>query len=304
MVRTFVRVVSALLPLVGGSQTYAAEDLPLIDIPREYIQPGPQLERANPDRESAQAIDGRSYTILTPILDGSEGNESYVRFYNTNTSLPVVVTVTVVGTKSAHVYGSAYVTVPAMASPQYHFRQIINAAGFISYVSGDTGFSFYLRSSHDNTLFQHVGYNASTRFFENLSVCTWDEGRTYVGMSRFIGNVHTSNIYMTEYPSAIVLHHYGTTTARYSARLYRATDGAFLGGMTFNMFANETFVAPVTFYEQTINWRPTDLESHVNIVFDRDDGFTFTGMAGHAVYNARLNAYLNMSQFCGINKTF
>jgi hypothetical protein len=299
----FSRAVIALLLLTTAANA-ADEQLPLVEIPRQYIQPAPQIERGNPDRESPQALNGSSYTILTPILDGDDGNTSYVRFYNTNTNIPVVITATVIGTTTGNVYGSALITVPAMASPQYYFQQITNAAGVVNYVGADTGFSFYLRSSDDNTLFQHIAYNAQSRFFENLSICYWDSARSYSGMARYLGNIHTSSVYMTEYPSAVMLHHYGATTVRYSARLYRSTDGKYLGGMNFNMFANETFVAPISFYENTIKWVPAPEESHVNIVFDRDDGGTFIAMAGHAVYNARLNAYLNMTQFCGINKTF
>lgn len=273
----------------------AAEDP--VEIPDQYRIVGPATEKERP-----AALNGDAYTVVTPIFTGTEGNVSYLRLANLN-SHAVTVTVTVVGSPTGRVYGAAAFTIPPIASKQYSYQQVLNQAGFItSYIGDDNTWSFYIRSSEDLTGFQHVIHNAYNKFFENMSVCTWDANFNYTGLNRALGNVHTTGPYMTEYPSAVMLHHYGAVRAIYRADVYASETGELKGGFNFYMNANESLIVPMSWYEDTVGWTPGETESHANIVFTRMDGPTFEAVPAHAVYNAELGAYLNMTQFCGINR--
>lgn len=252
------------------------------------------------DRERPAAVNGSTYTAVTPIFDGDEGNVSYIRLANVN-DFAVTITVSVVGSPTGRLYGAAAFTIPPKASKQYAYTQVLQAAGVTGYVGEDNIFSFYLRSSEYRTGYQHIIFNGNNGFFENMSVCTWDPDFDYTGLNRAVGNVHTTNEYMVEYPSIVMLHHYGATRGLYRADLYASETGEHKGGFSFYVEANETFVIPMSWYMETAGWTPGPSESHANIIFDRLDGLQFEAIAGQAIYNARLGAYINMSQFCGIN---
>ncbi|MGE3335593.1 MAG: hypothetical protein AB7I36_18270 [Rhodospirillaceae bacterium] len=63
----------------------------------------------------------------------------------------------------------------------------------------------------------------------------------------------------------------------------------------------ETFLESADWYQAT--WNLLDADSHMNIVFSRDDGGSFDGIPAHDVVNGRLGAAINMSQLCHIGYT-
>jgi len=274
-------------------------------IPQDSLKSVPQMAPdAVPGREKPAAyLNGTNITVLAPIYEHAAGNVSYVRFYNQKTSTSTI-SVQVVGTPTGRVYGTASVTVPPKASIQLAYTQILQRAGVArdGYIGGDGGFSFYMNAgSNSSQSYQHVIHNADNGFFENMSVCQWDETGIEGLIDASLINVHTTSPYMTQYPSLISFHHYGNTSARYRIRIYRATDGALMESYTVTMRPKETFLEDAAWYQDT--WKPLDVDSHMNIVFSRDDGGNFEGIPAHYVVNGRLGAVLNMSQFCHIGYT-
>jgi hypothetical protein len=282
---------------VHAAETTSA--VPHFDFPEEYRVSA--AREAAPGRESAQ-FSGISHTVVAPIFDGTNGNTSYIRLANTSTAAQFM-TVTVVGTPTGRDYGSFTYNVAAWASPQKSIHVILRDAGITSgYVGGDTGFSLYLSTPATVPLaFQHVVYNANTRFFENVSICTYRPNLDYTAQNRFLANIHTDQAIMSAYPANVSFHHFGGEPATYLAEVYETETGTFKGNFSFTMRPNETFVAPMSYYEQRVGWTPVLGESHANILFRRDDIGIYTGSAGQRVYNAALDASINMSQFCAIN---
>jgi hypothetical protein len=142
----------------------------------------------------------------------------------------------------------------------------------------------------------------TSRFFENMSGCTWDPTLTYSGLNRALGNIHTSQQIMSEYPALVAIHHYGLAPARYRADIYVSETGEWKGAFAFNIAANESYVVSMRWYEQSVGWNPIFGQSHANIIFSRDDGGTYQAVVGYSIFNQEFSAYVNMTQFCGINR--
>jgi len=303
MHRTVRRVFASAL-LITSPTSYASE-MPTREIPQEFLRSVPTLESSDaPGRERPQVfLNGVDISVLAPLYEHSSGNISYIRFFNDSTTTSVI-TVQVIGTPTGRVYGSAAITVPSHASPQFAYTQILEraAVALAAYVGGDNGFSFYLSAGTTaQQSYQHVIHSTSSGFFENMSVCQWDEVPSEGLASAGLINVHTTSPYMVEYPSQIAFHHYGGANATYRARIYRSTDGTLMDTFTFPMRPKETFVADSKWYQDS--WIPADVESHMNIVFSRSDGGTFEGIPAHLVANGRVNGFVNMTQFCQIGYT-
>lgn len=248
--------------------------------------------------EKPAAFNGSAFTVVAPLFDGTSGNTSYLRLANVSLS-PVTFSVSVVGTPTGKDYGTAQYSVPPLSSPQYSYGEILARVGATVPTGADDSFSFYLRTDADFTGFQHVIYNPGNGFFENVSICTFDAAHVYSGLNQAVGNVHTT--LLAAYPSQVVIHHYGSAPARYHAAVYDGRTGAFKGAFNFDMAANETYVAPMSWYQSNAGWTPSGAEYHANIFFSRDDNGTYQAIVGQAIVNDVLHSVVNMTQFCGIN---
>lgn len=257
----------------------------------------PPVEKPIP--ELPAAVEGNNWTVVAPLFSGTDGNTSFVRFANGN-AFPITVTYLLVGSPTGRLYGSAQYTIPAAASPQYAYSQILSKAAVAGLTGGDTSITLYLRSSASLTAFQHVIFNGANGFFENASICTWDPGFTYAGLNQALINVHTTRL--VAYPSTVMMHHWGLTAAVYRADVYEAGTGAYKGGFNFNMAANETFSTDWSWYQDTVRWSPTAAEMHANIIFSRADGGAYQAVVGQAIANRQFGTLVNMTQACGINK--
>jgi hypothetical protein len=281
-----------------------ASAIPHFEFPDEYrVSAGQQAAaQAAPARESTQGFSGVAHTVVAPVFDGANGNTSYVRLANLSTA-PAIITVTVVGTPSGRDYGSFTYNVPASASQQKSIHDILREAGITpGYIAPDTGYSLYLSTtSREPVGFQHILHNANSRFFENMSVCTYRANMDYSALNQFVGNAHTDHDIMRDYPTNISIHHYGPAPAFYLVDVYVSETGEWKGNFTFTLQPNETFVAPMSYYEQRVNWVPQYGQSHANLVFRRNEIGQYEAVVGQRVYNAALDASINMSQFCGLN---
>lgn len=293
----------AVLFVLLSLPAYAAEP-PFL--PQEFIRgiaPSDMHQEAPasaPDRESPQVVQGSGYTVVMPIYAGADGNTSFLRFPNGGLATSVT-SITIVGYPSGFNYGTPTVTVPSGASPQYSIYEILDAAGLstASFTArGDLGFSLYLRNADRVMGFQHVIYNDFSKFFENASACAYEPGQDYSFLNQVMINIHTSRL--AAYPSTLFLHNFNNVATTYTADIHDARTGALKGTYTFQVLANTSYSAPFTFFEDAIGWIPASNEQHANVVVRPVGTSAFRAILGQAIYNANLNAYVNMTQVCRI----
>ncbi len=251
---------------------------------------------------AAAQFAGFAHTAVAPIYDGTNGNTSYIRLANTSTASKQI-SVTVIGMPSGRDYGSFTYNLAAWASQQKSIHEILRDAGITpGYIVPDTAYSVYLSTVGTIPLgFQHIVYNASTRALQNMSACNYRPNMDYAALNRFIGNVHTDQAIMSAYPATVSIHHYAGGSASYLVDVYVAETGEHKGNFTMSLQANETFTAPMGFFEQRVNWVPVLGQSHANLVFRRDDIGPYQAVVGHRVFNAALDSTISMAQYCPIN---
>jgi len=298
-------------------------DVPPPQAPDEFIvsrdPPGmhaaPPRFRAEPrEAERPQAVNGQNYTVIAPLYLGGGpdgGNTSYIRFYNRELTTSVfnvnVVAYTSSSTNSqSTVLGTARVTVASNASPQYSIGEIQSAAfGSSTLPPGYLGASLYVTNVDDQVGYQHVVYNANSRFFENVTLCA-DESMSDGSSQPYMGsaiNVHTWSYYMYDYPSSLVIHNYGSTNGFYEIYLQDSRNGQYAAYYPVTLLANTTYVIPLRSIQQAAGWSPFDVQSHVNVQVFRTVGGQVqltNAVIGQMIYNQALQAYINMSQICTV----
>jgi hypothetical protein len=272
--------------------------------------------------EKGQAVNGTLYTVIAPIYLGGGpdgGNTSFVRFYNRNT-FSTTFTVAIVGYRTdstvdsgSTILGTAVVTVPSTASPQYSIEDIFDAAGIDTVACPSTcpanvyqGVALYVRSPSTDVGYQHVIFNRNSLFFENATICgdtSLSDGlaNPYVA---FAVDAHTSIIGNLGYPGSIVFHNYASTNTEYTFYLTDANTGAVMGRVITTLLANTTYVLPVSWFETQSGRTPSATQGHVNILaFKVVNGSVakVNAVMGNLIYNQGLQAYINMSQVCYVS---
>jgi len=292
-------------PAAAGEKTLA-EPAPWIP-PSNAAQPansilGNAINLTSSGTEKPQSLNGAKYTVLSPIFTGADGNLSYIRFPNVGSTVATTY-VTVVGSPTGHVYGTAFVTVAPLASPQYAFTDIMSAIGVSGFFPGDDSYSFYLQSPQGGhgVGFQHVIFSTVSGFFENASLCTYIPTIDYSILNQGLVNVHTS-LFSANYPSVVFLHNYASFPVSYLANIFDSQNGAYLGSFYFNMQANATVAENFSDIEPVIGFHPNSSQFHVNIIFQaQNTGNIYYGIAAQAINNRQLNSYTNMSVACAVN---
>jgi len=280
----------------------------------------PPIKNAEKDDvERSQSVNGQTYTVIAPIFLGGGpdgGNTSFIRFYNRELHTSSF-TVNIVAYKTdtltdsqSTVLGTATVTVPKGASPQYSIAEIIAAAGIPIIACPTTcapnvyqGAALYIRNVDDDVGFQHVMFNTNSLFFENMTLCadeSMSDGSTQPYMGSAI-NVHSSLI--AAYPASLVIHNFGGTNGIYEIYISDARTGNTVGLYTTTLLANTTYVMPESFIEAQAGWAPNASQGHININVYRTSGGIVqltNAVIGQLIYNQALRAYINMSQVCKI----
>src|ERR1700759_2497139 len=119
----------------------------------------------------AATLDGYSSTVLGHMFVGTiDTNVSYLRFLNLSGG-PANVSVSLVGSPSGRLYGTATVGVLNHASRQMAITDIMAAANVTGLSGGDDRFSVYLRSDSAPVAVQNVLFNGTTGYFENMTTC-------------------------------------------------------------------------------------------------------------------------------------
>ena len=310
-----IAVLMAALGVILAPTLAAAEadDIVSVTIPSQYklggappgmgYLPDPPVEKSASSSEGfSRAAAGipRQYTVVAPVF--IRGNTtSYLRFFNGQTT-PVTTNITVVGAQSGTILGTANVTVPVYATPQYPIQQILSAANVPNPpLPPDEGVVLYLSDPRNlgNNGFQHVIYNDLNGFFENASMCTYLNNERYEGVNQILINVHTSALPL--YPVTIYLHNYYETAVTYQVRITDVRDGKQIGQLQLqNIPGNSSYEIPFAFFEQALGWTPRSNQEAVNLFFNTTTpGFYAT--VGQMVVNTRLSTYVNMTHFCAIN---
>ncbi len=286
--------VTALGLLCGLASAQAAP----VSIPDAY-RAGTAPAAAGIERPSA--LKGSTYTVIAPTYTGSDGNLSFLRLYNTNDNA-VTFTLTIVGTTTARVYGTATYSVPSQASPQYSMSDILAKANAGALSGGDTGYAIYMRAPAFNAAngFQHVIYNNNNGFFENVSACTYSSDINYADYNQTLINVHTSAL--SAYPTQVTIHNYQNAAVEYGVTVIDARDGNAIGDVNIKLAANASYTVPFSWFETQLEFKPTSSQAHVNLKFYAvDDQGGPSAVVSQAIYNQKLAAYVGMTLFCSIN---
>ncbi len=207
------------------------------------------------------------------------------------------VSATLIGSPSARNYGTTQVSIPNNASRQIPITQLMTEVGLIGLLSPDDRLAVYLQSGNEPVAVQHVLFNATSRFFENLSSCL--DSSFSDGNSALI-NIHTSRI--ADYTSIITIHNFGATETTYDIDVFNAESGASLGRVPVTVPANATFEQPFSYFENQISIPATPPMYHANLeAFPRSGARTAS--ITHTVYNSQFSSYVNLTSFCTIAPT-
>jgi len=244
--------------------------------------------------ERTSAIGGSGYTVLGRTFLGESGNLSYLRFLNLSGDTATV-NATLVGSPSGRNYGTAQVSVPNNASRQISISQLLANIGASGLTGTDTRLAAYLQSGSEPVAIQHVLYSSVNGFFENLSSC--QDSSVSDGNSALV-NVHTTRI--ADYTSFINIHNFGDTTTTYDIDIYNSETGANIGRVPVTTEPNTTFEQPFSYFETQLSFTPETSMFHANMVAFPRSGAR-TSSITHTVYNDRLAAYLNLTNFCTIS---
>ena len=138
-----------------------------------------------------------------------------------------------------------------------------------------------------------------------MTVCgdtSLSDGLYFAGSGNLI-NIHTSRI--VGYPSSILFHNYGSTNAVYSFNVADARTGLFIGSQRVSVLANTSYVIPMSWFEDNLGWVPNSNQQHANIVVFPDlssvTANPYRAVTGQIIYNASLQAYINMTQICHVS---
>jgi hypothetical protein len=278
---------------------------------------------SGPDLEKSSAVTGELYSVIAPIFLGGGpdgGNTSFIRFFNAQgRSASFKINVVAYKTDSttdsgASLLGSATLTVPNYASLQYSANDILSVIGWPQLSCPETclehgyqGAAFYLTSSDTYMAYQHVIYNSTSRFFENMTICgdkSFSDARV-AGNNITLINIHTSKL--ADYPAYITFHNYATGNRKYAFLFYDARTGTTTDPVAVvvrDALANTSYTIPMSWFESQAKWTPTSSQLHVNLMVVEYDlnGSQAIGeikaTGGLLIYNTALRSYVNMSQTC------
>ena len=270
-----------------------------VKIPDTYLSGIAPAASAGVERPAA--LKGSTYTVIAPTYTGGDGNISFLRLYNGNDG-NTTFTLTIVGTPSARVYGTATYSVPSQASPQYAMSEILTRANAGALTGGDTGYAIYMRAPAVTAVngFQHVIYNNTNGFFENVSACTYSSDVNYADFNQMLINVHTTAL--ASFPTQVTIHNYQNASVEYDVTVIDARNGDTIGNVPITLAANASYTVPFSWFETQLEFKPTSSQAHVNLKFYAiEDQGGPSAVVSQAIYNQRLAAYVGMTLFCSVN---
>jgi len=272
----------------------------------------PANARAAIERPASLDASQGQYAVIAPIFADAAGNVSYIRLLNQGGTLSgppptystTTYSITIVGSPSGTVYGTTSIRTPAYATLQYSIFDILNLAGIAGLSGGDTGYALFVQDADPGTGFMHVIYNNASGFFENASTCqNFPDVATEDPSSstpQYLFGVDTS--VLSAYPSQIYIHNYDSVTVTFQVTVRDALTGNLIGSVNIQPNQNSTTVLPFTYFEQQLGWVPAANQDLANLTFVATGGPTTTpALVSDFVVNQKLNTYVNLSAYCGVN---
>ncbi len=222
----------------------------------------------------------------------TQGAESFIRFYNPNSSAGTV-NVEIVDDITAEIVGSWSASIPRRASLQFSMQEIEQQAEpqIIPVAGSSQSYSLYVTSTFSGFV-QHVLWNQAGASLTNVSGCQNGLSNSVTHM----GNIHTSLI--NGYPSFIIVHNSGETAANPDLSVYDARDGDFIGSfnLTDSIPAHTTVQVFMSDIVEFFGSEPEAGQNHVNVVLDSG----FDGFMQHVVDNEGSGVLTNMSAKCAL----
>ncbi len=261
--------------------------------------------------DARAALNGTLYAVAAPIYDGSNGSTSFLRLYGGVTA-PSTFTINVVGTTTGATLGTATITVPKMASPQFSFGTILTLASAAT--AADHGYALYIQNPDRTAGYQHVAYNGASALFENLSVCgtLLTQAVTAYYPSLVVTNVHTDRL-AAGYPTQIEIHNYWNAPVTYGVHVYdagtadsttgviRSGSGSPVGSTSYTVGANASISLAFTKIQQDIRWTTNSSQLHANIIVSEIFDQPPTETLGVFIVNNALGGLINMGSACAVN---
>jgi hypothetical protein len=246
------------------------------------------------------ALNGALYAVVAPTYTGAGGTTSFIRLFNGG-SAATTFSITVQGSPSGNTYGTAMISVPVRAAPQFSLSQILSQANAGPFVGGDTNYSLYIQNPEPSAGYQHVTFNSGNNFFENVSSCKnlLNQSVAAVVNSAVLTNVHTSRL--AAFPSQVEIHNFFNAPVTYRLTIIAARTGTIRGTMDVNIAANETRMLSMSSIESQVNWQPGEGEEHANIVITDPSGALPNVMLSQSIVNQGLSANISMSTACAVN---
>lgn len=289
--------VFALDPRDGAARRFAGMPLGAAAIGSLGVLDNPATAQQS-NREGQSALNGSLYAIVAPTFSGT--TSSFIRLFNGG-SATATFSVSVLGSPSGNTYGTANISVPVRAAPQYSLTDIRTLANAGALTGGDTNYSLYIQSTEPTAGYQHVTFNSTNNFFENVSSCRYLLNHTIAGVvnSAVLTNVHTTRL--AAFPSQVEIHNYFNASTQFRLSVISARTGDVRGQMNVTLAANESRSLSMASIESSVNWQPTAEESHANIVVTDPTGAAPTVLLGQSIVNQSLSANISMSTACAVN---
>ena len=303
-------LLSSALLMSGFGQTAAADDIPTVSIEQYRVGAAP-AGIAGPERpaaaateskastkEKAAALNGTFYSVIAPTYTGA--TQSFVRLFN-GAQQASTFSVTVVGSPTGRTYGTANISVPRSASPQYSLTQILTNASAGALNGGDTSYALYVQNPDTASGWQHVTFNGNNNFFENASVCKTllNQQVASISSTAVLTNVHTSRL--AAFPSEVQIHNFWNAAVTYRVTAIDSTTGTVLGAVNVNTQANASYVIPESQLESQLNFTPSASQTHINLFVTDPTGAPPYEVLGQTITNTALSAQINMTTACAVN---
>lgn len=311
-------LISASVVAGFASAGQGADDIPTLDVrafmtgqapqglggptPPSATEQSERAARAASAPEKQSAINGTLYAVVAPTYNNPNATLSYIRLFN-GAAGPSNFSITIVGSPTGRNYGTASIQVGRSASPQYSLTQILQNGNAGALTGGDTSYSLYIQNPDAMSGYQHVTYNAVSKFFENASVCTslLNQAVAANSSSAVLINVHTSRI--AEYPSQVEIHNFWNVAVTYRVTLLDSDTGTVRGTVNVLTAPNASYSIPMASLESQSGWSPTASQFHANLVVTDPSGGPPYNMLGQSIINQQLAASINMSTTCAVNSS-
>lgn len=230
---------------------------------------------------------------------GLNSSTSFLRFANMRSGEPVRNYVEVYSIDRGRALGRFELDVPAKASIQLNYLEMISAAGLYYTDVADQDLALYVQNGRDKQLWQHVQYDAVAGSLVNASVCAAAPHVDYVPAQNVAINVHTSSIQRSH--SLLTIHNFADVDGSFDANVYDAKDGKLIGTVPLRLPARGSFNESARWFEEQLGFTPTRDQYHMNIELVPTSIPHAKVVVGHAVFNPVTGSGGNLSNPCAIN---